>query len=104
MLNDLFELLRLLQGRVAICLVSLSLFVSQLAYGQSPLPKFTEHTIATDLRGGYQVVATDINRDGKPDLIALASGMNELVWFENPGWRRHALAINISRAINCAAW
>ena len=65
---------------------------------------FAEHTIATDLKGGYQVVVTDINNDGKPDLIALASGMNELVWFENPGWRRRVLINNISRAINCAAW
>jgi hypothetical protein len=96
--------MRLLQNRIAGCLFSLSLFASPLVYGQSPPAKFAEHTIATDLRGGYQVVATDINRDGKPDLIALASGMNELVWFENPGWQRRVLASNVSRAINCAAW
>src|SRR5574341_1522676 len=96
--------MRLLQDRIAVCLISFSLFISQLGYGQSLPAKFTEHTIATDLRGGYQVVVTDINRDGKPDLIALASGMNELIWFENPGWQRHTLAVNISRAINCAAW
>jgi FG-GAP-like repeat len=89
---------------IAVCLVSLSLFIFPLIHGSAPPATFTEHTIATDLRGGYQVVATDINRDGKPDLIALGSGMNELIWFENPGWRRHALVGNISRAINCAAW
>src|SRR5215468_12101219 len=66
--------------------------------------RFVEHTIATDLRGGYQVVVADLNHDGKPDLIALASGLNELVWFENPGWRKHTLVGNISRAINCVAW
>src|SRR5215831_11885465 len=32
---------------------------------------FREHTIATDLTGGYQVVVSDVNHDGKPDLIAL---------------------------------
>jgi hypothetical protein len=66
--------------------------------------RFREHTIATDLKGGYQVVVADLNRDGRPDLIALASGMRELVWFENPGWERHAIAGNQSRMINCAAW
>ncbi|HEV8132592.1 MAG TPA: VCBS repeat-containing protein [Acidobacteriota bacterium] len=72
---------------------------------QSPLPlKFQEHTIATDLKSGYQVAAADLNRDGKPDLIALASGMKDLVWFENPGWQRHVLATNLSRMINLAAW
>ena len=64
---------------------------------------FREHTIATDLTGGYQVVVSDINHDGKPDLIALASGLNELIWFENPGWQRHILVSGIPRPINCAA-
>lgn len=57
-----------------------------------PPATFVEHTIATDLRGGYQVVVADLNHDGKPDLIALASGMSELVWYENRGWQRHVLA------------
>ena len=54
--------------------------------------RFVEHTVATGLKGGYQVVAVDLNHDGKPDLIALSSGMTELVWFENPGWERHVIA------------
>jgi FG-GAP-like repeat len=65
--------------------------------------KFEEHTIATDLVGGYQVVPYDINHDGKIDLIAVASGMTELVWFENPGWQRHVIATNLPHMINCAA-
>ncbi len=72
-----------------------------------PLPAaapaaWVEHTIANDLKGGYQVVAADLNHDGRPDLIALASGMSELVWYENPGWQRHVLAAGQSRMINCA--
>jgi len=65
---------------------------------------FVEHTLATDLKGGYQVVIADMNRDGKPDLIALASGMKDLVWFENPTWERHVIAGNLNRMINVAAW
>ncbi len=71
-----------------------------LAAGEPP--HFVEHTIATDLKGGYQVVVSDLNRDGKPDLIALASGLTELVWFENPGWQRHVIAGNLSGMINLA--
>jgi len=67
-----------------------------------PPASFVEHTIANDLRGGYQVVVADLNHDGKPDLIALASGMRELIWFENPGWQRHVLATGQNRMINCA--
>jgi hypothetical protein len=63
---------------------------------------FEEHTIATGLRGGYQVVVADLNHDGKPDLIALASGLPELVWYENPTWERHVIVSGQSRMINCA--
>jgi len=65
---------------------------------------FTPHTVATGLKGGYQVVAIDMNHDGKPDLVALASGMTELVWFENPNWQRHVIASGLSGMINLAAW
>jgi hypothetical protein len=65
---------------------------------------FVEHTLASDLKGGYQVVVADLNHDGKPDLIALASGMTELVWFENPTWERHVIARNLPHMINLAAW
>ena len=67
-------------------------------------PEFRTHVIATDLRGGYQVVPCDMNHDGKIDLIALASGMTDLVWFENPTWERHVIASNLPRMINLAAW
>jgi hypothetical protein len=66
--------------------------------------RFEAQTIASDLTGGYQVVACDLNHDGKPDLIALASNMTELVWFENPGWQRHVIATSLTRMINLAAW
>jgi hypothetical protein len=65
---------------------------------------FTAHTIATDLKGGYQVVTADLNQDGRPDLIALASGMDELVWYENPGWQRHVIVRGMHGMINCAAF
>jgi hypothetical protein len=66
--------------------------------------RFVEHTIATGLKGGYQVVIADLNHDGKPDIIALASGMPDLVWYENPTWERHVIASGFPRMINCAAW
>jgi hypothetical protein len=67
-------------------------------------PEFRAHTLATDLKGGYQVVPVDMNHDGKIDLIALASGMTDLVWFENPTWERHVIASNLPHMINLAAW
>lgn len=65
---------------------------------------FTKQTLANDLAGGYQVIACDVNGDGKQDLIALASDMPDLVWFENPTWERHVLAKNLPKMINAACW
>jgi len=65
---------------------------------------FTAHEIATGLRGGYQVVVADLNKDGKPDIIALASGLPELLWFENPGWQRHVLAAGVAQLINASVY
>ncbi|MCS7025369.1 MAG: VCBS repeat-containing protein [Bryobacteraceae bacterium] len=64
---------------------------------------FEQRTLATDLKGGYQVLVTDLNQDRRPDLVALASGMKELFWFDNPEWGRHVLARGFQRMIHCAA-
>jgi len=70
----------------------------------NPPARFAGHAIAGGLKGGYQVAAVDVNGDGRPDLIALASGTPELVWFENPGWQRHVIAGGFTNLINFAAW
>ncbi|MGH9697749.1 MAG: VCBS repeat-containing protein, partial [Bryobacteraceae bacterium] len=66
------------------------------------LSEFRPHTVANDLKGGYQVLAADVNHDGKIDLIAVASGESELVWYENPAWQRHVIAGNLRGMINAA--
>lgn len=80
---------------LCLCLSALTLLLPLSA------ASFRAHGIADDLKGGYQVVVADINHDGKPDLIALGSGMGELVWYENPTWTRHVIAGGFSRMINC---
>jgi hypothetical protein len=68
-----------------------------------PNIQFAAHTIATGLTGGYHVVVADLNHAGKPDIIALADGLSELVWYENPGWQRHVIVSGRSHMINLAA-
>lgn len=66
-------------------------------------PQFVAHTIAAGLAGGYQPVVVDLNRDARPDVIALSTRLDELAWYENPGWERHVLTSGLNRAINAAA-
>jgi hypothetical protein len=68
-----------------------------------PPAPFRPHIVATGLRGGYQVVAADMNKDGKPDLIGLGSQMTELLWYENPDWTPHVITRDAPRMINLAA-
>ena len=81
----------------------LAALLAAVALGASPPARFVEHVLATDLKGGYQVVALDVNRDGATDLVALASAMPDLVWFEAPRWRRHILVSGLERMINVAS-
>lgn len=74
------------------------------AAGQEKMPWTLEpHLVANDLRGAYAVDAADINKDGKVDLIAVAGGTQQLIWFENPSWTRHVIASGITGLINAAA-
>jgi hypothetical protein len=70
------------------------------------LPQFREHVISADLKYGYQLVAVDLNKDGRKDLITVDEAATELVWFENrhPVWERHVLTDNVPRPLNADCW
>jgi len=72
------------------------------ALAAPPEIQFQAHTIATGLTGGYHVAVADLNSDGKPDIIALAAGLPDLVWYENPTWERHVIVSGRKDMINLA--
>ena len=65
--------------------------------------RFVTHTIDGELTSGYQPVVADMNRDGRPDVLGLSTRIEELAWYENPGWERHVLTTGLNRSINAAA-
>ncbi|HEY5912481.1 MAG TPA: VCBS repeat-containing protein, partial [Verrucomicrobiae bacterium] len=66
------------------------------------LPRFREQMISTAIKFGYQLVAVDLNGDGRKDLLAVDEQATEVAWFENPTWERHVLATNVPRPLNAA--
>jgi hypothetical protein len=56
-------------NRITLCAIVLAL----TGGAASAAGQVTEHLVATDIRGGYQVVAADPNKDSKIDLIGLGS-------------------------------
>jgi hypothetical protein len=87
----------LVTGRRLLRVIPLLLAVALTA---ADLPQFRESTISSSLKMGYQIVVTDLNRDGKPDIIVVDERATDLAWYENPTWERHVLIDNVPRTIN----
>ena len=50
-------------------------------------------SLATDQTGATNVVAADVNQDGKTDWIASRGHGIGIAWFENPSWTMHNIDI-----------
>jgi hypothetical protein len=83
--------------RVCLCLIAITLSAADL-------PKWQESIVSNSLKMGYQLVVADLNRDGRPDLIAVDERGTELAWFENPTWERHVIIKDVPRTINLDAF
>jgi hypothetical protein len=51
--------------------------------------RFETQQIRENFGVGYAVTVADVNRDGKPDVLAISG--TQLVWFENPSWQGHVV-------------
>jgi hypothetical protein len=68
-------------------LLVVSFGASALAASQTPSATFRAQEIASDFGVGYAVQIADVNGDTRPDIVAISG--TQLVWFENPTWRKH---------------
>jgi hypothetical protein len=84
-------------------IAGLSLAGAALAASAKGPVTFREHIIEPNLKGGYSVLVTDVNHDGKPDVVGLSNQSPELAWYENPGWERHVLIKDVTALVNIAA-
>lgn len=51
---------------------------------------------------GYQVAVADVNGGGRPDILALSSTANLVMWYENPTWTPHTITTETRRNISLA--
>jgi hypothetical protein len=63
---------------------------SLLLMTAAPL-QFERHDIDS-FPGGYQVAVADVDRDGRPDVIALSTSADRVDWYHNPDWTSRPVA------------
>lgn len=52
-------------------------------------PKFKVQEIDTGLKIGYAVITSDIDGDGKPDIVVV--DQHKVVWYQNPTWKKRVI-------------
>ncbi len=65
--------------------------------------EFRPQVIEAKIPGGYALLAVDINKDGKLDVIGVTQRSSDLAWYENPTWERHVILDGLSQVVNLAA-
>lgn len=66
-------------------------------------PEFEAHLVAR-LPGGYKVAALDMDRDGQPDIVGLATNPPCLAWYKNPDWSGHVVTSRAKGFIDLAPY
>jgi hypothetical protein len=59
------------------------------ALPEPPVARFRAQTIDAELQIGYGVAVSDMDGDGKPDIVLVDAG--ETIWYKNPSWEKHRL-------------
>ena len=57
-------------------------------------PLFTAQTIDDKISIGYGLAIGDVDGDGKPDI--LLADAKEIVWYQNPAWKKSVIAKNLT--------
>ena len=66
--------------------------VAAFVLAQGEIPRFREEVIETQSGGpGYNSCLADLNGDGKMDLVLVTENKDQILWYENPTWKRRVI-------------
>lgn len=65
------------------------------------IPNFAKEIVAKDLRDGYWLEATDINKDSNIDLFGYGITLGEIYWYQNQNshWEKHLVVDKIKMPV-----
>jgi hypothetical protein len=72
-----------------------------LACLQDAIPAFKEQTIDPDAGTGYAITLADVNADGKTDVVVVSEQPDQVLWYENPTWKRRTVVEKTPRLPVC---
>src|SRR5262245_42005437 len=52
---------------------------------------FKEQVVDPNAGVGYAVTVTDVNQDGKTDIVVVTENPDQVVWYENPSWTKRII-------------
>lgn len=77
-----------MQVLVFVCAVITSFAV--VLFQGGPL-RFKEQILDSNVGVSYAVTVADINLDGKADIIVVTENPDQVVWYENPSWKKRII-------------
>src|SRR5262249_36928653 len=85
--------------RVAVALgLAFLVIIPQACAEARAIARFEVQEIEKGLGVGYAVLLTDVNADGKPDIVVVDT--TRVVWYENPTWKRRVIIQGMTRPDN----
>src|SRR5689334_18900712 len=69
-----------------------------LGAAEPPIPSFKPIEIDSKIEIGYGVAVADVDGDKKPDI--LLADKKQVVWYQNPTWKKFVLAENLTKLDN----
>ena len=74
--------------------ILLALVLGSFSVHSEAAPSFRAQSVDTEIKIGYGLAIADVDGDGQSDI--LLADKNQIVWYQNPSWKKHVIAENLT--------